>query len=582
MQNKDDEISKLARKISFLNAIEHGGKADIGSVLGRMLSENPEMRKTPQQAKKFALIQIADVNLLDIDAQKRTFQEEFPGELDRHVEKKKQQSKTDSEKELTLPDLPDAVVGGVVTRFPPEPNGFMHIGHAKAAIIGYEYSKKYNGKFLIRFDDTNPSAEKIEYYDAFSESLQWLKITADHVKNASDDVPIFYKLAEKLIETSKAYACTCAQEEMRKNRSLGIACPHRSHTREQNLIYWREMLTGTKGKGSTTIRLLGDMQSLNTTMRDPVLFRIVEDPHPLKGRQYSVWPTYDFDGAVEDSLDGVTHALRSKEYELRDESYYAILDALALRKPRIIEFSRLELQNTTVSKRNLRKLIESGQVAGWDDPRLPTIAGLRRRGFLPEAIREFVLSMGLSKVESQPTWDFLESINRKLVDRIARRFFFVENPVEVEVQGAPPTKVLLKYHPEQDFGQREISTNGKFLISDEDAKALAVGMKIRLIEAYNIEVTSLGNSIRAKYVEKETVDRIRKVQWVIPETCLPLSVMIPGPLLIDENYNPQSLRLAKGMIESSASGIRVGEIFQLVRFGFCRLDSLQVAILTHK
>lgn len=582
MQNNDEEISKLARKISFLNAIEHGGRADVGSVLGRMLSENPEMRKVPQNAKKFALIQIADINLLDIEAQKRKFQEEFPGELDRHVEKKKQQSKSDSEKEQTLPDLPDAVLGGVVTRFPPEPNGFMHIGHAKAAIIGYEYSKKYNGKFLIRFDDTNPSAEKIEYYNAFSESLQWLKITADQVKNASDDIPIFYKLAEKLIETSKAYACTCAQEDMRKNRGLGIACSHRSHTREQNLVFWREMLSGAKGKGSTTLRLLGDMQSLNTTMRDPVLFRIVEDPHPLKGHQYCVWPTYDFDGAVEDSLDGVTHALRSKEYELRDESYYAILDALALRKPRIVEFSRLELQNTTVSKRNLRKLIESSQVSGWDDPRLPTIAGLKRRGFLPEAIREFVLSMGLSKVESQPTWDFLESINRKLVDGIARRFFFVEDPVEVEVQGAPPTKVQLKYHPEQDFGQREISTNGRFLISNDDAKALTVGMTIRLIEAYNIEVTTSGSAIRAKYVKKETIDRMRKVQWVVPEACFPLSVMIPGPLLIDENFNPHSLRLANGMIESSASSLRIGEIFQLVRFGFCRLDAPQVAILTHK
>lgn len=177
MQNKDEEISKLARKFAFLNAIEHGGRADIGSVLGKMLSENPDMRKEPQHVKKFALIQVSEINLLEIEVQRKKFQEEFPGELERHLEKRKQQSKTDSEKESTLPDLPDAILGSVVTRFPPEPNGFMHIGHAKAAIIGYEYSKKYNGKFLIRFDDTNPSAEKKEYYDAFLESLQWLKIT---------------------------------------------------------------------------------------------------------------------------------------------------------------------------------------------------------------------------------------------------------------------------------------------------------------------------------------------------------------------------------------------------------------------
>ena len=308
----------------------------------------------------------------------------------------------------------------------------------------------------------------------------------------------------------------------------------------------------------------------------------MDEPHPLKGEQYRIWPTYDFDGAVEDSLEGVTHALRSKEYELRDESYYAILDALGLRKPRIVEFSRLELQNTTVSKRSLRKLIEDGRVAGWDDPRLPTIAGLRRRGFLPEAIREFVLSMGVSKVESQPSWDLLESINRGMLDPISKRFFFVENPVAIEVENAPTLRVALKFHPDRDFGQREITTDGKFMISEDDAKTLSPGTKIRLIEAYNIEVVTVGSIIKARFLGRDSIDRIKKVQWVVPGESFPFSVTIAGPLLLQDEYNPQSLRIARGLIESSARNITVGEIFQLVRFGFCRLDSPDMAILTHK
>ena len=315
---EDESISKLARRFGLLNAIEHSGKADIGSVISRILSEKADLRKEAKRVKSLALVQVSSINLLDVETQNRTFREEFPGELEGYFAKKKQLSKTDSEKVLGLPELSDAIQGRVVTRFPPEPNGFMHIGHAKAAIIGYEYAKKYEGKFLVRFDDTNPAAEKREYYEAFLESLRWLKIEADEIRNASDDMSTFYNLAERLIENSSAYVCTCAQEEMKKNRGVGIACSHRQQTKQQNMSAWREMVSGMTERGIATLRFIGDMQSLNTTMRDPVLFRIVNAPHPLKGEEYHVWPTYDFDGAVEDSLEGVTHALRSKEYELRD------------------------------------------------------------------------------------------------------------------------------------------------------------------------------------------------------------------------------------------------------------------------
>ena len=254
-----------------------------------------------------------------------------------------------------------------------------------------------------------------------------------------------------------------------------------------------------------------------------------------------------------------------------------------LRKPRIIEFSRLALQNTTVSKRNLKKLIEEGNVKGWDDPRLPTIAGLRRRGILPEAIREFVLGMGISKVESLPTWDLLESINRKLLDPIAKRYFFAGDPVRVIVDGSPSVRVNLKFHPDADFGSRAIETNGEFLISSSDASQLKIRAKFRLIEAYNCETYSIeDNLIKVRKISHEIEDKIPKFQWVVPRESIPFEIVITGPLLVNDLYNPDSLKVLNGRIEKSARNMKVGEIFQLLRFGFCRLDSPGTAILAHK
>jgi glutamyl-tRNA synthetase len=582
-ETEAEEISRLARKFAYINAIEHDGRASEGSVTGSILAENAELRKRAKLVKSVVAEGVARVNRLSVEEQRAALEAEFPGVLEKRVARKREVSKLDSERSPTLPDLPDAEMGKVVTRFPPEPNGFMHIGHAKAALIGYEYARRYQGKFILRFDDTNPAAEKKEYYGAFRESLEWLGIHPDLVRNSSDDMTKFYDLARKMIETGEAYVCTCSQETMRENRASGKPCVHRSNDADLNLTLWDDMISGRTGKKDATLRFVGDMQSLNTTMRDPVLFRIVEEPHPLKGDAFRVWPTYDFDGAVEDSLDGVTHAMRSKEYELRDELYFAVLRSLDLRQPKMIEFSRLSLKDTTVSKRSLKKLIEQGLVSGWDDPRLPTISGLRRRGFLPEAIREFILGMGLSKVESEPTWDLLESINRKLLDPVARRYFFVEGPVPLVVENAPPVEVSMKLHPQNDYGERKVKTEGKFLISGSDARRMDPGSKVRLIEAYNVEITS-GDSdgLRAKYEGREVLENALKVQWVTPEFSSDFEVAVTGQLLINDEYNPNSLRIAKGRIEADADRLSVGEIIQLVRFGFCRLDSPGKAIMAHK
>ena len=577
------EIESLARKYSLLNAIQHEGMAEVGSVLGKILAEQPELRADAKNVRSIVLAKTLEVNELSPDAQLSALTEEYPEALETDIARKKEMSRADSEKRSSLPPLPDTVSGSFVTRFPPEPNGFMHIGHAKAAIIGSEYARLYLGKFIVRFDDTNPAAEKKEYYETFLESLNWLGIHPDTVRNSSDDMAKFYDLAERSIRLRVTYVCTCTQETMREKRNSMKECEHRGNSVEDNFTLWKKMLSGESAKSFATLRFKGDMGSVNTTMRDPVLFRIVEEPHPLKGTSFRVWPTYDFDGPVEDSLDGVTHAMRSKEYELRDELYNAILNSLGLRRPRIIEFSRLSLQNTTVSKRSLKKLIESGQVQGWDDPRLPTISGLKRRGFVPQAIRDFILSMGVSKVESEPTWDLLESINRKILDPIARRLFFVSDPVSLEVRNAPTMDVSLRNHPEKELGERVVRTDGNFLISGDDATKLREGSMMRLIELYNVKITSVaGEVLFGEYSRKENLEGIPKLQWVSEHAKTDVSVLEPGPLLLNGQFNDQSLRTIKGIAERALGTLPVGEIVQFVRFGFCRIDSHGVVILTHK
>lgn len=585
MSNQEKEIQDLARKFALLNAIDHKGTANLGAVIGRIMAERPVLRSRSKEIGIIVRSVVSEVNSKAQNEQTEILKQEYPGVLETETERRKEISTRDSEKKATLPPLEGAVMGAVVTRFPPEPNGFMHIGHAKAAIFGSEYAKAYAGRFILRFDDTNPAAEKEEYYGAFLESFAWLGLKPDLVKYASDDMEKFYSIAEEMIRRSKAYICLCSQEKMRDLRGKGEACEHRSQSIEKNLELWAVMVQGKYPENYATFRFLGNLTSQNTTMRDPVLFRVVLEEHPRQHFKHKVWPTYDFDGPVDDSLDGVTHAMRSKEYELRDELYYEILDSLAMRKPLIVEFSRLSLQNTTMSKRKLRKLVDGHLVDGWDDPRLPTISGLKRRGILPESIRTFVISMGLSKVESQPTWDYLESINRKILDPISPRYFFVPDPVKVLVEGAPALEVEMPFHPDNEsYGKRKLSTSGAFFVPANDLKDAKAGSRIRLIEAFNLKITEIsGDEVRAVYDGSEQSRDTPKVQWLDSKAeNHEIEVWVPGPLVIGEEFNPESLTKVHGLVEPSFSSLDVGSIVQFVRFGFCRVDSRKVTILSCK
>ena len=425
----DEELRKDIRKLALQNASEHDGKTNEKVILSRILGTSPEYRKKIREITEEIAPIVEEVNGISLELQIEELKEKYP-DLEKKEKRKQEQP--------VLPELQNAETGNVVTRFPPEPNGYPHIGHAKAAIINEEYVNMYGGKKILRMDDTNPENERMEFYAAIKVGLEWLGIKYDRVKNTSDDIKVIYQKGLEMIETNKAYICTCKKDDISKNRRAMKACKCSTIDENKTLERWHKMFEKFK-PGEAIVRFRGDMKSDNTVMRDPVLFRIIDAKHPLTGNEYRVWPSYDFAVAIEDSIDGVTFAFRSKEYELRNELYYKILDALKMRKPKMSEFSRLSFKGMPISKRILKSLIEEGKISWYDDPRLPTLEGLRRRGIKPEAIRKFILSLGFTKSDTLAPFDALEAINRKIIDSSSIRLNMVIEPKKLIITNMSKT-----------------------------------------------------------------------------------------------------------------------------------------------
>ena len=581
----DPNTEKFIKIIALKNSVEHGGKAQSDVVIAKFVGLKPELRSQIKSLISGITTIVQEINSLSLADQKSLLEELVP----ENEVAKKPVSGHHQQQQQQLPPLEGALKGKVVTRFPPEPNGYPHIGHAKAAIIDEEYARMYGGKLILRFDDTNPLNERIEYYDAIAEGLKWLGVKPDIVKNTSDDIEILHNYGRRLIEFDGAYVCICSQDIIHDLRAKGLPCGCR---RDPAVALDRigKLFDGSYEQNEAIVRFKGDMADQNTAMRDPTLFRIIEFDHPRLGNRIRVWPTYDFAAPIEDSMDGVTHALRTKEYELRNALYFAILDRLNLRKPYLIEFSRLEFEGIPVSKRKIKPLIENGTIRSWDDPRLPTLAALRRRGFMPEAIRKFVLSLGLTLAETKPPFESLEAFNRKIIDPISLRLFFVKNPVELHVRGALEMEAVLKNHPTNaNLGMRTVKVSDRFYISEDDAAGLKEGDEIRLIELYNVKVTSIDakNGARLMITAETSGDDIRqslpKIQWIAKNDIIDYKVMIPKELYMSEDkYNTNSLEVSQGFAESFVSRLEPDSRVQFVRFGFCRIDGNQSAIMTHR
>ena len=337
----------------------------------------------------------------------------------------KKQEKKDSESIFDF--LPGAEKGKVVTRFAPEPSGYLHIGHVKAAMLCYYCAKHYNGKMILRFDDTNPSKEKGEFLESIKEDLKKLEIIPDEISYSSNHFPKLREFMTTLIKEGNGYCDNTEHEKMKEERMNGIKSSKRDTSIEENLKIWEEM----KGDNPSSeikkycIRGKIDYNNTNKCLRDPVFYRFLEEKHDRCPENYHLFPTYDFACPIIDSLEGITHAMRANEYSDRIPMYEWVQDILKLRKVNIYEFSRLNLIQTVLSKRYLKWFVETGRVEGWDDPRFPTVQGIIRRGLLPQALKDFCLEQGASKKTNLMEWDKIFAINRKYIDPISKRYFAV-------------------------------------------------------------------------------------------------------------------------------------------------------------
>ncbi len=559
-------------KYALQNASRHGGKAEVGAVVSKVLGDSPALRSIAKDVARASAGVVRSVNALTLQQQEQMLKEKYPEAVQEHKQ----------EQRVGLAPLEGAVKGSFVVRLPPEPSGFMHIGHAMAGTINDVYREMYDGKLWLRFEDTNPRKVQKRYYESFRKGYTWLGIKWDYEKNVSSDVEFLYQHIQDLIEAGSAYACSCDLERMKKLRFEGTACEHRAQTVEKNISIWSEMLARKHKEGTYVIRLKGDLASLDYSLRDPNIARVIDYPHPITGEKFIVWPTYDFEVVVEDQLCTVTHVLRSSEFHVGLQEL--IRKMLGFPEIRVTQFSRFNFKGTPVQKRLLRPLVEEKLVEGWDDPRMPTIEGVIRRGILPGAIRQFTTEVGYTKSEHTFDWSLLFAVNRKMLDPITRRVYFVPDPVKLRVEGAPDRRVTIPFHPLEKLGERSLATDGRFFVPSGDVGKMTEGQVFRLMELYNVRLVSKapGEDVVGHYEGEEMVQDTRKLQWVVQEDSHGVEVLEPSELYNEDgSFNKDSLKTRLGVAESAFDRLKEGDIVQFPRYGFVRVDAPSRCVLAH-
>jgi len=538
---------ELISKYCLQNAVFYAGKANPGAVLGKVLAERPELKEKIGEVRKEIAAAIARINKLSLDEQRAKLEELAPELLER------------KEKPQGLPELRGAVMGKVVTRFAPAPTGPLHLSHLlRAAFLSYLYAKRYRGRFILRFEDTDPKRVELRFYKWIQEDLERSGIKPDRVVVESDHMGVCYKHAEELLRSGKAYVCTCPAEAFRELKKKKQACICRDKSKEANLVDWKKMLKGGFGEGEAVVRLKTDMADPNPVLRDPPLLRIVEGKHPRVGKKYRVWPLYNFVCPIEDHLSSISHVFRAKEHEHNTAVQAKVYQAFGWEQPVTINFGMIYFSGEKLHTRDIKEMIKAGKVSGWDDPKLPTVRALLRRGFQPEAFREMAITTGLTKTDIVVGWENLEGINRKIIDPLANRVMVVTEPVRISITGAPKKKIAeLPVHPDfPERGKRRIPVDIKSIwISEEDRKALD-GREFRLI--------GLGNVIlegdRAEWTGDRIVKGMQKIQWVSRPH---LQVRILKPLLE-----------VRGLGEPGIGKFRTGSLVQMERVGFGRIDKI--------
>ena len=530
---------------------------------------------------------------------------------------KKEETASNFIHEFIDEDLEEGVYSRVQTRFPPEPNGYLHIGHAKAICINFGVKDKYRGVCNLRLDDTNPTKEDTEYVEAIEEDIKWLGFDYDNVYYASDYFDFLYECAIKLIKKGKAYVCELTPEQMREYRGTltepGKNSPYRDRPIEENLDLFTRMTNGEFEAGKMVLRAKIDMASPNLNMRDPIIYRIMYAHHHRTGDKWCVYPMYDFAHPLSDACEKVTHSLCSLEFENHRPLYNWFVDELIEgEKPRQIEFARLNLNYTLTSKRKCLKLVQDGLVDGWNDPRMATISGMRRRGYPAEAIRDFCEKIGVSKAYSVVDFALLESCVRDNLNQTAPRAMAVLDPIKLIIDNYPEDKVEeleAEYHPDHpEFGKRTIPFGKELYIERDDFmiepikkyRRLFIGNEVRLYKAYfvtctgydldeNGEVCAVHCTYDPATFGGDAPDgrKVRgTIHWIYAGDCGEAEVRlydrlfdVPNPSdeegvsSFEDNLNPDSLVVKTAYIERALKTVKAGDRFQFMRTGYFCADT---------
>ena len=513
-------------------------------------------------------------------------------------------------------DLESGKHTAIQTRFPPEPNGYLHIGHAKSICLNFGLAKQYGGKCNLRFDDTNPEKEDVEYVDSIQDDIRWLGFKPDKVLYASSYFDQLYEWAVELIKKGKAFVCQQTLEEMRRDRGTatgaGKESPWRNRSVEENLDLFERMKNGEFNEGEYMLRAKIDMAHPNVLLRDPVMYRIRKVNHHRTGNKWCIYPTYDFTHGQSDAIEGITHSICTLEFEAHRPLYEWFLEAIGIeKKPQQIEFARLNLTNTVMSKRFLKKLVDEKYVSGWDDPRMPTIAGIRRRGYTPESIRDFAERVGVAKRNSTVSLALLEHCVREDLNKKAERFMGVFEPLKVVITNYPDDLTeefeAVNNPEDENSAKRLVSFSKELYIERKDfmeeppAKfhRLAPGKEVRLRSAYYITCNEVikneDGSIKELHCTYDPATKGgwssdgRKVKgtihWVNARNCLKIEARIyenlfemEDPFEVEEghdfieNMNKNSLQIVDAYAETNLKNLEIGKQFQFERVGYFCID----------
>lgn len=517
-------------------------------------------------------------------------------------------------KNIVIEDLKKGKHSEIITRFPPEPNGYLHIGHAKSIVLNFELADEFKGKTNLRFDDTNPIKEDTEYVDSIKGDVKWLGFDWENLLFASDYFEEMYNRAVILIKKGMAYVCDLTAEEIREYRGTltvpGKESPYRNRAVEENLELFDRMRKGEFKDGEKVLRAKIDMASPNINMRDPIIYRIAHTTHHNTGDKWCIYPMYDYAHPLEDAIEGITHSICTLEFEDHRPLYdWVVRECEMEHIPQQIEFARLNLTNTIMSKRFLKQLVDEGITDGWDDPRMPTIAGLRRRGYTPESIRNFCREIGVAKSNSTVDSQMLEYFIREDLNYKTRRVMAVLRPVKVVITNYPEDQEELlevDYSLDNlDLGKRIVPFSREIYIDADDFMEdppkkyfrLFPGNEVRLKDAYFIKCNEVIKDDNGSILELRcTYDPETKsgsgftgrkvkgtIQWVSAKHAIPAEIRVFNSLILDENpeeeksfmerINPDSMEILQGFVEPSLVSAKPQDKFQFVRVGFFNVDT---------